>query len=165
MLAARVMTAAVQGMDIEIDERDRRRVELTQLLRVNGEIVPTRLVFAELLLDLARRKRLLDGQRKPLRALGELAHLAPYRLDSLLTSEIWPGRRTIEKLAALNGPDEKDILSSLGQATARDDDASLTAADQAVFEVIGEWPDEDKYELARHLRRVQAIGRANRSPE
>jgi len=158
------VTAAAQDGEMEVDARDRRRAELTQLLRVNGEIVPARHEFAELLLDLARRKRVLESERKPLRSLGELAHVAPYRLESLLTSEIWPSRTTIEKLAALHGPDEKAILASLGQSqrNASDHNAQLTPADHAVFEVIGEWPDEDKYDLARHLRRVQAIGRGGR---
>jgi len=151
------------------NERERRRAELAELLRIDKEkeIIPARQDFAELLLDLVRRKRLMDAGRKPLRALGELAHVAPYRLESLVTSEIWPGKSTIEKLAVLGGPNEQQVLASLGRSSEIRalDDAMLNAADRAVLEAIGAWPDEDKYDLARHLRRVQAIGRADKIPE
>jgi len=142
--------------------------ELESLLRVDGEIAPSKREFAALLLDLSRRKRVIGGRKKPLRALGEIAHVAPQRLEQLVTSDVKPDYVTLDKLIALGGPSPSAWMRAIGYGDNEDSDdrqRDLRPALQAVENLIGAWPDEALYNLADHLATVMGLARSDNSPE
>lgn len=147
-----------------------RREELQKLFRLTDGIVPSKQGFAELLLDATRRKKVLEGRKKPLRALADLAHVSPQLLEVLLTTERKADYYTAERLAELRTATVGEWWESLGYETGIADrkgerDRTLSRADQAVLDLIGHWPDERKYALVTALQQVLEAGRADNSHE
>ncbi len=149
-------------------QREARRLELQELLRLNEEIVAAKQDSAELLLNLARRKRVLDSRRRPLRVLADLAHLSPQQLELLLTSDRRADYSTAEKLATLGTYTVAQWWSSLGYETApglQEEERAISPADQAVLDLISHWPEERKYALAAALEPIMGEGREDSSRE
>lgn len=171
MVAARGGRRPWKGVAVmmtEDVEGARRQAELKAQLRVSEDVAPSKQGYAELLLDLSRRRKLLDGRRKPLRVLAEAAHLSPQLLELQITTEQQVDYSTVVALATLKGPSAAQLWRSLGHdvgdANASGDlERKLTLADEAVLDLIGHWPDERKYALATALEQILAAGREDNS--
>jgi len=154
------MARVIDDDDQPLDD-ERRRVAIT--LRIEGEILPERLQLAEMMLDVCSRRRLLDGRKKPLRALAESATIAPHRLETWLVTDITPDYSSIEKLATETKIPARAWLDaivdsgSLPQGT-----VGISPGDRAVLEAIGGLDDAEKYEVARTLELLKR-GREGRS--